>query len=358
MMRLWGVYVVCALTLCGVLVVGSNANAQSNATTGAQEAAQAQEAAHKEAIAESIIAREEAASGRAFDPGFRAQVKNGLASLSLTALESQTQQSGLGLSILGDTQADLVYTPVTPCRIIDTRLAVGIIAAGATRNYFVTDVAGSFALQGGFAGSCGVPFGPATAVVINFVAVGPAGAGDLRYTPFGTPFTNTSIINYAPGIGLNIANAVVVPICNPAVAVCALDFTIQAEVAAVHLVADVLGWFQRPSKLGTINGLVWAAAHITGTGTPSVTRFFSNLTSSPTPTVTRLSTGVFEVNFNGTQDISARFFQVVPGNPATGVPLTGFCDVTPRLGVPTALFIQCWDPAGVAIDNRFFVQVY
>ena len=90
----------------------------------------AREAAQKEAIAESIIAREEAASGRAFDPGFRAQVNRGLASLPLTLLEAQTQRSGLGPYNLGDTQADLVYTPVTPCRIIDTRRAGGPIGGG------------------------------------------------------------------------------------------------------------------------------------------------------------------------------------------------------------------------------------
>ena len=36
---------------------------------------------------------------------------------------------------LGDTDADLVFNKVTPCRIIDTRLAGGIIQAGTVRNF-------------------------------------------------------------------------------------------------------------------------------------------------------------------------------------------------------------------------------
>ena len=90
------------------------------------------------AIAESVVAREEAASERAFDPAFRAKAKELLAALPLAELEAQTGEGGLGLNSLGDSQADLVYTPVTPCRIIDTRLAGGAIAAGTTRSFLVT----------------------------------------------------------------------------------------------------------------------------------------------------------------------------------------------------------------------------
>lgn len=85
----------------------------------------AREAAQKSAIAESIIAREEGGSGRAFDSIFRPQVSQGLAALPLTLLEAKTRRDGLGRYNLGDPQADLVYTPVTPRRIIDTCLSGG-----------------------------------------------------------------------------------------------------------------------------------------------------------------------------------------------------------------------------------------
>jgi hypothetical protein len=255
---------------------------------------------------------------------------------------------------LGDTGADLVYTPVTPCRIINTLSAGGPIAASTTRSFRVTG--SGFTSQGGVAGSCGVPVG-ATGAVINFVAVNPAGAGDLRYTPFGTPVPLASFLNYVnSGIANdNTANGMTFPICNPATTTCTNDFTIQADASAVDVVADVQGYFR--SVTGSQNGLIWAGAHITGIGvTPTVTRFFSKLPGAPTPTVIRLSTGVFEVNFGS--NISTRFYQLVPGNPATGTPSIGFCDVTPRFSDVNALFIRCFDAAGVAIDNNFFVQVY
>jgi hypothetical protein len=204
-------------------------------------------AAQKESIAESILAREEAASGRPFDPGFRAQVKKGLASLSMTALEAQTQRSGLGpqTKSLGESQVDLVYTPVTPCRIIDTRLAGGVLGAGTTRSFLVTGT--DLSSQGGSATGCNIP-SLSTAAMINFVAVSPAGAGHLRATPFGTPIPLAAILNYAAG--LNIANGLAVTICDPATTTCTFDFTIQANGSATDLVADVQGYFRSVTTEG------------------------------------------------------------------------------------------------------------
>jgi hypothetical protein len=199
-------------------------------------------------IAGEIVAREQEASGRPFDAAFLDQMKGNLANLSLEQL-AEVQQRASGLlpipNILGSTQADLVYTPVTPCRIIDTRLGGGAIAAGTTRNFVVSGT-GGFPAQGGTSGGCGIPLGPATAAVINLVAVGPAGAGDLRITPFGTAIPVASIINYTSG--LNLANGPAVTICNPATTTCNSDITIQADVSATDLVADVQGYFAAPVR--------------------------------------------------------------------------------------------------------------
>src|SRR5438105_13249595 len=80
------------------------------------------------------------------------------------------------------TQTNLVYNPVTPCRVADTRLAIGAIAANTTRNFQVTG--NNLSAQGGSASGCGIPTG-STSVVLNFVAVTPAGPGDLRETAYG-----------------------------------------------------------------------------------------------------------------------------------------------------------------------------
>jgi hypothetical protein len=212
---------------------------------GTRLGAQEPQGVDKLGMAESVIAGDEAASGRAFDPSFRAKAKELLAALPLAELTSQTGEDGLGLNSLGDSQADLVYTPVTPCRIIDTRRAGGVIAAGAARSFLVTGT--DYSAQGGSATGCGVPFGPTTAAVVNFVAVNPGGAGNLRVTPFGTAMPLASIINFSAG--MNLANGLVVAICNPFSFACSSDVTIQADVSATQLVADVQGYFQRTAQL-------------------------------------------------------------------------------------------------------------
>ena len=113
--------------------------------------------AQVQAAAESIVVREEVLSERAFDPVFRVKARELLAALPLAELVAQTGDDGLGLNALGDTQADLVYTPVTPCRIIDTRLGGGIMAANTTRDFLVTGT--DYSAQGGSATGCGVPYG-------------------------------------------------------------------------------------------------------------------------------------------------------------------------------------------------------
>jgi hypothetical protein len=208
----------------------------------------ARQAAANAVRADSILAREEG-RGRPFDPAFREEARARLAAASTEALDL-VDKRGYGLSpdpqALGDRNADLVYTPVEPCRIIDTRLAGGPLAAGSQRNFYVAGTLG-FSGQGGNPTGCGLPLGPTTAVVINFVAVAPAGAGNLRAWAYGGNTPNASIINYA-AVGLNIANAVVVPICDSGGSTCLSDLTVQADASGTQLVADVVGYFRGVAK--------------------------------------------------------------------------------------------------------------
>jgi hypothetical protein len=147
---------------------------------------------------------------------------------------------------LGDPQSNLIFVPVAPCRIIDTRLAGGPIAANATRAFLVTGTTG-FEGQGGKAGGCGIPQGATTplaaAAVINFVAVQPQGDGDLRAWPFGQTKPLAAVVNYAVVPGLNIANGIVVPIAG--VATQSDDLNVSTDVSGTQLVADVTGYFTR-----------------------------------------------------------------------------------------------------------------
>jgi hypothetical protein len=176
-------------------------------------------------------------------------------------------------AVLGASAADLVYTPVAPCRIIDTRLAGGVLVPGTPRNFFVAGTA-FFDLQGGTAGGCGVPSGPATAALVNFVAVQPAGPGNLRAWAFGGAVPNSSVINYAAVAGLNIANGLAIPLCDQAVAACGPgDLTVRADASATHLVADVVGYFRKvESRSFTVDAVLDPAGFhaIAGSGCQQV----------------------------------------------------------------------------------------
>jgi len=141
---------------------------------------------------------------------------------------------------LGELNRDLVYTPVAPCRILDTRnVAAGAIAANSTRNFVAFGVS-SFASQGGSATNCGVNPLAATAVAVNLTAVTPATAGFATAYPFGSTRPVAASINYAAGAIVN--NALIVQTPNP---IAAFDFTVYTF-AQSHYVADIVGYFAPP----------------------------------------------------------------------------------------------------------------
>ena len=140
----------------------------------------------------------------------------------------------------GQLTQDLVYTPVTPCRILDTRsTAAGAIAGNTTRS-FVAINASNFTSQGGSATNCGTLGLNATAVAINLTAVTPSGAGYATAYPFGTAQPVAASVNYTAGAIVN--NALIVQIPNP---LSSFDFTVYTF-AQSHYVADIVGYFAPP----------------------------------------------------------------------------------------------------------------
>ena len=142
---------------------------------------------------------------------------------------------------LGSAAADLVYTPVTPCRILDTRVAGGAVAAGGTRDFnAVVGSGGNFGSQGGSATDCGVVAAGQAAAVINLTAVTPAGAGYATAYPFGSTRPLASSVNYTAGAIVN--NSIVVKLPSP---LTTKDFTVYTF-AASDFVADIVGTYAPP----------------------------------------------------------------------------------------------------------------
>lgn len=159
-------------------------------------------------------------------------------------------------SEFGENFRDLVFTPLTPCRIIDTRFtAAGILQPGFGRQFQVN--LPNFSSQGGFSGSCGIPTTlEVAAVAINVTSTGQTGNGNLRVVDTGGGVPNASLLNYTPG--QNLANAAVV---RSAIAF-GNDIFILSSFAASHAVVDLLGYFAAPLRAPVDNNVLSTTQNI------------------------------------------------------------------------------------------------
>ncbi len=144
------------------------------------------------------------------------------------------------------TPSSLRFYPLSPCRIIDTRNTSSPNLPVGSPTAFVVNSGGSaynYAFQGGNASGCGLPT-DTKAVFFNFVAVNVLGSGFFQAWPFGGSIPTASVLNYASVPNLNIANGLVLPVCDPSTATCTKDLSVQANQASMQLVVDVLGYFK------------------------------------------------------------------------------------------------------------------
>jgi hypothetical protein len=138
---------------------------------------------------------------------------------------------------LGDTAQDLVYTPLTPCRMFDTRVAGGALAAQVTRTFDADG--GNFSAQGGSATGCDVPFGVARAIAITLTVTAPAAWGWLTAWGLGA-MPVASVLNYSAN--QTVANTTILPIVPGA----GNDFSLNSS-ATGHYLGDVVGYFAAPA---------------------------------------------------------------------------------------------------------------
>jgi hypothetical protein len=118
------------------------------------------------------------------------------------------------------------YYTLTPCRLVDTRLAQAPALAASERRVWT--------LTGG---SCGVP-ATATAVAVNVTVTGATAQGHIRLAP-GNGLTDTSSLNFSPG-QTRANNAVIMLATDATGGVSATN----RSAGTVHLILDVAGYFQ------------------------------------------------------------------------------------------------------------------
>ena len=182
------------------------------------------------------------------------------------------------------TDMDYVFTPVTPCRIADTRVAgPGIIVAGTGRIWRVYGDAAQMVAQGGNPGGCFSLRGEPRGVMINMIAVDPLGKGNLQASPIGASQGLSVNFNGANNVNLANAGAIQTSFLHPSGA----DIEVSANFANVHAVVQVLGYFHE------INGEDIAASDSSGTIAGGI-----NVGSGPA-NYTTLASRVVTVPVNG-----------------------------------------------------------
>ncbi len=150
--------------------------------------------------------------------------------------------AAVGAKLLGSTTNDLVFTPVTPCRLADTRISGGPLTADGTRSFLAvaTSAGQNFSSQGGSNTNCNMFGVGASAIAINVTVVAPSSGGFATVYPFGTTRPLAASVNYTAGAIVN--NTVLVAIPNP---VQAAEFTIYSF-ASANYVVDIVGYFSPP----------------------------------------------------------------------------------------------------------------
>ena len=143
---------------------------------------------------------------------------------------------------IGSLSSDLVFTPVTPCRIMDTRnpgAKSGILVAGTTRGFWAWSAI--FSAQGGSATGCGTLASADEAViVVNFTVVAQDAAGYITVFPADAAQPLAATVNY--GAGAVVGNNATLKVAQVALGD---GFKIYST-SNVHVVADIVGYYAKP----------------------------------------------------------------------------------------------------------------
>jgi hypothetical protein len=127
--------------------------------------------------------------------------------------------------------AGALFHTLTPCRILDTRVATGPTSGAplaAGQRYLFTTTGGS----------CGVPSG-AVAIVSNLTVVNSTAAGELKVMAGSLTSTNTSAISF--GLSRARANNAIVQLATDGSGTISV---INNSAGTVHFILDVNGYFQ------------------------------------------------------------------------------------------------------------------
>ena len=183
------------------------------------------------------------------------QTRGALSTLSATQTGGKASGEASTRLVLGDPTTDLAYTPLTPCRLFDTRSGQ-TSALGQLGGTFLPNTVRSIVP----AGACAIPGTGVKNLFVGFTTVNntPNSGGFLSLLAPGAPLT-TSVDIFNIGAILSAGNATV-----PTGA--AGQFDVFVATANAHVVVDVLGYFSAPTS-GNITNSIAGGSVFTVTNT-------------------------------------------------------------------------------------------
>jgi hypothetical protein len=144
---------------------------------------------------------------------------------------------------IGSLSSDLVYTPITPCRVFDTRPTqggTGPIAAAGTKSFRIYGVT-TYAGQGGTASNCGITAGDNTAAVaMNVTVVTPAAGGFITAFPSNAARPTAATVNFQVG-DIARGNFTIAKVAQSGIN----DLSIFSSSTA-DVIGDVVGYYSKP----------------------------------------------------------------------------------------------------------------
>lgn len=134
---------------------------------------------------------------------------------------------------------DLVFTPIPPCRIADTRVSGTPIAAGGFRDVDAANPGGNFTTQGGSATNCSIPLDPG-ALALSVTALSNTNTGFMRvYTNNGSNSQGSTVP--LSSVNTTVSNDIISPAC--ASSICAHELRVYST-ANTHYAISVVGYFR------------------------------------------------------------------------------------------------------------------
>lgn len=150
---------------------------------------------------------------------------------------------------VGDTNGDYTFTPVTPCRLVDTRNAGGKFLPGNVREYYTYGSGSLMLSQGGVETGCSSPVGEPRGVMLSFTAVPVSGAGTVNAYPANEsqPTFGTMVV-YQQDTGSGGQGAISsTSFVKTFYSATNKDIRVVNRFGEGHLVIDVVGYFAAPA---------------------------------------------------------------------------------------------------------------